>query len=462
MRLSRLYVYIFKEHQGPFIGAILVLAFLFISNLLMTSLDKLLGKDLGFVVVEYILLNLAWILAMAVPMAVLISTLMVYGRLGEDNEITAMRASGISFTSIIRPSLLFAFIIMIALLYFNNYILPDANHRARLLKRAIYQKHPDLNINAGYFLYDIPDYTLFIRNKNGNELTDLLIYHTSPEGQHITVWAQKGTLFTKGTRVILDLQDGEIHELPAAPEEDYRILNFQKHRITIPVDEMSLQRQESERRGDREMDIAEMMEVVHEYRDRRKQLKNRINNDIAQWGGDTSAFSFKKYEKVLDNLIHSIKEDSAGAYTDKNKQRQLELKLRNLNARKRRLETDKRILHAYKMQENKYLVEVHKKVSMPVACLIFILVGSPLGIIARRGGMGVAVGVSVIFFLIYWASLMGGERLADRAIIEPWIAMWSSNIVFAILGIFLVWFAIREQATLKIFKKRDVNESNER
>ena len=96
---------------------------------------------------------------------------------------------------------------------------------------------------------------------------------------------------------------------------------------------------------------------------------------------------------------------------------------------------------------------------MPVACVIFILVGSPLGIIARRGGMGVAVGVSVVFFLIYWASLMGGERLADRAIIEPWIAMWSSNIVFGALGIFLVWYAIREQVTLKIFKKRDVNES---
>ncbi|HDT12255.1 MAG TPA: YjgP/YjgQ family permease [Candidatus Marinimicrobia bacterium] len=459
MRLSRLYIYIFKEHQGPFLGAILVLAFLFISNLLMTSLDKLLGKDLGFVVVEYILLNLAWILAMAVPMAVLISTLMVYGRLGEDNEITAMRASGISFSSIIRPSLLFAFIIMVALLYFNNYILPDANHRARLLKRAIYQKHPDLNINAGYFLYDIPDYTLFIRNKNGNELTDLLIYHTSPEGQHITVWAENGTLFTKGTRVILDLQNGEIHELPPDPEQDYRILNFEKHRITIPVDEMSLQRQDSERRGDREMNISEMMVYVHEYRDRQTQLKKRINQDIAQWGGDTSSFSFKKYEKILDNLILSIKEDSAQVIPDKTKQRQLEMKIRNLNARKRRLETDGRIMHAYKMQENKYLVEVHKKVSMPVACVIFILVGSPLGIIARRGGMGVAVGVSVVFFLIYWASLMSGERLADRAIIEPWIAMWSSNIVFGILGIFLVWYAIREQVTLKIFKKRDVNES---
>jgi lipopolysaccharide export system permease protein len=453
MRIPKLYVYIFKEHQGPFIAAILVLAFLFISNLLMTSLDKLLGKNLGFVVVEYILLNLAWILAMAVPMAVLISTLMVYGRLGEDNEITAMRASGISFASIIRPSLLFALIVMFGLLYFNNYILPEANHRARLLKRAIYQKHPDLNINAGYFLYDIPDYTLFIRNKKDNELKDLLIYHISPEGQHITVWAHKGVLSTRGTRVILDLEDGEIHEYPADDDKDYRILNFEKHRITIPVDEMSFQRQESDHRGDREMDIAGMMKMARDYQERQEGIRRRIKKDMAQWNADTSVFNIKKYDRHLSSLITALEEDSLGSNPDK--ERQYKQKIRNLKARQKRIETDGRILNAYKMQKYKYLVEVHKKVSMPVACVIFVLVGSPLGIIARRGGMGVAVGVSVVFFLIYWASLMSGERLADRAIIPPWIAMWSSNIVFGLMGILLVWYAIREHATIKIFQKND-------
>ncbi|MDK2975685.1 MAG: lipopolysaccharide export system permease protein [Candidatus Marinimicrobia bacterium] len=459
MRIPKLYVYIFREHQGPFFAAILVLAFLFISNLLMTSLDKLLGKNLGFVAIEYILLNLAWILAMAVPMAVLISTLMAYGRLGEDNEITAMRASGISFASIIRPSLLFAFVVMLGLLYFNNYILPDANHRARLLKRAIYQKHPDLNINAGYFLYDIPDYTLFIRKKEGNTLQDLLIYHTSPEGQHITVWAHTGNLSTQGTRVILDLQEGEIHEYPAEKDKEYRILRFEKHRITIPVDEMSLQRNESDHRGDREMDIAEMMTMVRDYRERQEDIRNRIKSEMARWDADTTVFDIKSFELHLKNRITAIEKDSIAS--NPQKARTYQQQIRTLKARLKRLDTDMRILQAYKMQENKYLVEVHKKVSMPVACIIFVLVGAPLGIIARRGSMGVAVGVSVVFFLVYWASLMGGERLADRAIISPWVAMWSSNIVFGLLGIFLVWYAIREQVTLKIFRKSIENESSE-
>ncbi len=453
MKIPKLYIYIFKEHLGPFLAAIFVLALLFISNLLMTSLDKLLGKNLGFVVVEYILLNLAWILAMAVPMAVLISTLMVYGRLGEDNEITAMRASGISFASIIRPSLLFALLIMLGLLYFNNYILPDANHRARLLKRAIYQKHPDLNINAGYFLYDIPDYTLFIRNKKGNELHDLLIYHTSPEGQHITVWAHKGVLSTRGTRVILDLEDGEIHEYPGDKEKDYRILNFEKHRITIPVDEMSFQRQESDHRGDREMDIAEMLKMAQDYRNRQKGIRKRIKRDMARWNADTSTFNIETFDRYLSSRMNAYEKDSL--VINPGKERHYKQQIRSLKARRKRLETDARILDAYKMQENKYMVEVHKKVAMPVACIIFILVGSPLGMIARRGGMGVAVGMSVVFFLVYWSSLMGGERLADRAIIAPWIAMWSSNIVFSLLGIFLVWYAIREHVTLKLFHRHD-------
>ncbi|RKY47176.1 MAG: hypothetical protein DRP86_08065 [Candidatus Neomarinimicrobiota bacterium] len=392
-------------------------------------------------------------------MAVLISTLMAYGRLGEDNEITAMRASGISFTSIIRPSLLFAFIVMLGLLYFNNYILPDANHRARLLKRAIYQKHPDLNINAGYFLYDIPDYTLFIRQKEGNNLKDLLIYHTSPEGQHITVWAHTGNLSTRGTRVILDLQDGEIHEYPAEKDEEYRILHFEKHRITIPVDEMSLQRKESNHRGDREMDIADMLAIVHDYRERQESIRNRIKSDMARWDADTTVFDVNRFDAHLNNLVTSFERDSIA--NNPQKARNYKQQIRTLKARQKRLDTDIRILQAYKMQENKYLVEIHKKISMPVACIIFVLVGAPLGIIARRGSMGVAVGVSVVFFLVYWASLMGGERLADRAIISPWVAMWSSNIFFGFLGIFLVWYAIREQVTLKIFRKRVKNGNGE-
>lgn len=459
MRIPKLYVYIFKEHLVPFFAAIFVLIFLFVSNLLMTSLDKLLGKNLGFVAIEFILLNMAWILAMAIPIAVLVSTLMAYGRLGEDNEITAMRASGISFFSILKSSLFFAFIVMVFLLYFNNNILPDANYRTRLLKRAIYQKHPDLNINAGYFLQDIPNYTLFIHKQEKDTLKDLLIYHTTPAGQHITIWARAGFLTTLGTRIILDLQDGEIHEYPGEEDKEYRILHFEKHRITIPIDEMFLQRQESERRGDREMDIAEMMEIVRDFQERQENIKNRINHDMVSWDVDTTVFNINVFDKQLKNLIISYEQDSMFANPEKD--RYYQQRVRTLKARQKQLQFDKQILQVYKMQENKYLVEIHKKISMPVACIIFVLVGAPLGIIARRGSMGVAAGVSIVFFLIYWSSLMGGERLADRAIIAPWIAMWFSNIFFGLIGIFLVWYAIREQATLKIFRKRKNHKENE-
>ncbi len=287
----------------------------------------------------------------------------------------------------------------------------------------------------------------------------MLIYHTSPEGQHITVWAHTGNLSTRGTRVILDLQDGEIHEYPAEKDEEYRILHFEKHRITIPVDEMSLQRKESNHRGDREMDIADMLAIVHDYRERQESIRNRIKSDMARWDADTTVFDVNRFDAHLNNLVTSFERDSIA--NNPQKARNYKQQIRTLKARQKRLDTDIRILQAYKMQENKYLVEIHKKISMPVACIIFVLVGAPLGIIARRGSMGVAVGVSVVFFLVYWASLMGGERLADRAIISPWVAMWSSNIFFGFLGIFLVWYAIREQVTLKIFRKRVKNGNGE-
>ena len=157
--IKKIHSYVFKEHLFPFLGALFVFSFIFLVQYLISQIDKLVGKDLGFMVIsEFMILSLAPIFAEVVPVAVFIAVLMAFGRFGEDNEITAWRASGINFGRILVSSLFFATIIAAAMLFYNNNILPDANHKYKLLRQDIAYKHPDINFDAGYFLDDIPDY----------------------------------------------------------------------------------------------------------------------------------------------------------------------------------------------------------------------------------------------------------------------------------------------------------------
>lgn len=450
---KRLYTYIFKEHFLPFFGAVSVISLLFLTNFLLRSLDRLLGKNLGFqIIFEFIVLNMAWILAMAIPMAVLISVLMVYGRLGEDNEITALRASGISFNRIIIPSIVFAVLVMISLLYFNNNILPGFNYKARLLRGDIYRKHPDLNLDPGYFITDIPNYTLYITEKDENLLKGLIIFHTREDGRRITIWANSGELTVKGNHILLMLYHGEIHEYPGNEDEDYRILDFEKHQIIIEMENLVLERRENARKGDREMSIPEMLKEVHRYKIRQKQLIIETQTAIKLSAPDSLNFDFRAYTQKM-----MLKKDSLGKVIanlenqiDSKEKRLLQRELVSLKMMINRLDSNSRIYLSYQKQINRYMVEIHKKISMPVACIIFIMVGAPLGMMARRGGMTIASAFSLFFFLIYWAFMMAGERLSDRNLMAPWVSMWLPDIVFGFVGVFLIWFAVRERITISI------------
>jgi len=172
--MKRIDRYIFKEHLVPFILSLLVLLFILLANFMLKKIDQFLGKGLGLdVLVEYLFYNMAWILALAVPMAVLISTLTAFGRFSADNEITAMRATGISTAKLLRAPLLFGVIITCLMIYFNNQILPEMNHKARMLTSDISRKRPDLDFEVGYFIETIPEYTFLLGNRDGKVFEDI-------------------------------------------------------------------------------------------------------------------------------------------------------------------------------------------------------------------------------------------------------------------------------------------------
>jgi lipopolysaccharide export system permease protein len=455
--------YVFKEHLSPFTLALVVLLFVLLTNFLLRAIDRFLGKGLDFgILVEYVALNLAWIAALAVPMAVLVATLMAFGRMSHDNEITAMRTSGISYATILRPALLFGTLICLMLLYFNNQVLPEANHKARLLSADINRKRPDLAVEVGYFVDDLPSYGMLVRGRDGTVFKDILIYSKDNRTNQMTIFADRGTMQTIDDAILLFLEDGEIHELALPEYTAYRRLKFKEHRIVIPVDNLYLERRESELRGDREMNIPMMIKKIESYEEKIGVVRNRIAKRISSQTPYTLAEDTAPKEALaLVEAWQAVIADS----TELTKQDSARL-MRRANNLRRGLMGDFNLQQSYLKGINRYKVEIHKKFSIPFACIVFVLIGAPVGIMGRRGGFAVATALSLGFFVIYWALLIAGEELADRGLLSPFLGMWSANILLAFLGIFLIWQIQMENRVWKLdildaFRKRAAGNNNQ-
>ncbi|MBU4445606.1 LptF/LptG family permease [bacterium] len=445
--------YIYRELLFPFFFSIGVVTFVLLANFLIKSVDRLLGKGLpGAVIFEFLYLNLAWIIAMSIPMAVLVASLMAYGRLAEDNEITAMRASGISFLTILGPGIFFGFIVAVFMVFFHNNILPDFNHKARLLSGDIYRKRPGLNIEPGYFMDDIPDYSIYVKEKSGDHLRELTIYSKDSHSVQTTIYADSGYVEVDGNTVLFMLYSGEIHELDLKNLEDYRRTDFQKHRIAIPVDNLMLERRESARRGDREMTIPMMQQNVEKYTRERDNVYSKIRKLVENELDTNIVYNLDEIKKLIDQK----KAENRQTLSDK----AAKAGNKRLNSVYSRIKGEFNLAMSYQKQINKYEVEIHKKFSIPFACIVFVLLGAPLGVMTRRGGITMAATLSIIFFLAYYVFLIGGEELADMVIISPFWAMWAPNILLSLVGAYLIYYATWEQKVMdfsrlfRVFKRK--------
>lgn len=455
--------YIYRELIFPFLFAIGVVTFILLANFLIKSVDRLLGKGLpAAVLFEFLYLNLAWIIAMAVPMAVLVAALMAYGRLAEDNEITALRSSGISFVTILSPAIIFGIAVCVFMLYFHDDVLPEFNHRARLLASAIYRQRPSLTIEPGYFIDDIPEYSIYVKEKVGDSLRKITIYNKDAQEIQTTIYADSGYLAVDGNVVLFTLYHGQIHEIDLRGLSDYRRIDFAKQRIAILMDNLLLERRELAMRGDREMTIAMMQEEIKRFERERQQITQKINYLIEQELKYQATQSYAPREQeYLNSVVESYHRGNIPAvikglenWQASNLQaypaETAKIHNRRLLNLLNRLKAEYSLALSYRKQVYKYAVEVQKKYSIPFACIVFILIGAPLGVMTRRGGITVAATLSLLFFLLYYVFLIGGEELADAALIAPFWAMWTPNILLGIIGIYLIYYTTYEQRILKL------------
>jgi len=437
--------YILKQLFMPFIFSLLIIVFVLFTQFLLRAIDRFIGKglDLG-TIFEYLFLNLGWISALAVPMAVLVAALMAFGQFSEDNEITAMRSSGISFTTIILPALTMGLLISITLILFNAFIMPEMNFKARMLSGDIYRKRPGLNIEPGYFMDNLPDYSMIIRDKEDETLKDVRIFSKGINKSQTSIHSKTGELSTIDDAIILDLYDGEIHELDLNDYGNYRRIEFEKHKITIPADDLFLNRRDTTSRSDREMTIPMILAKRSNIDDRINIVNGRIGRAFLRTGMDSLVPpSLEASQLIIKKEIERFSSDPINSVDD------IYRKEKDVDIVKRQLRNEYNLLRSYSKSSNKYNVELHKKFSLPVASILFIMTGASLGVLFRKGGFTIATGLSFGFFLIYYILMIGGEDLADRGILTPMVGVWSPNAILLIIATYLMLHTVREQPPLR-------------
>ncbi len=439
-----LYRYIFREHVGPFFFGLSVIMFILVMDFILEVLNMIIGKGLNaFIILQVFVLNLAWMLALAIPMAVLVSTLMAFGRLSQDNEITALKVSGVSIYRLILPALVASILITGVMVFFNDRVLPELNHQARLLMTDIHQKRPTWNLKENVFIDEIPGYHILIKkvDPHSSDVRGITIYDLKNRRIPRTIIAEKGEVeFTPdGNTLVFRLFKGEVHETDEKDPQRYRRVSFDKQTIYIHNVGSKLIRSQSDYRTDREKTSAQMLDEIKKMEANVIASKQKITQTAtlalrkvsAGVPGQTYAESARDGEvhskdvsvvekKVLDNLIKE----------NQNVLNQILSEKQNSKNKKRYI--------------NSLLVEVHKKFALAVACVVFILIGAPLGIMAKKGGMAVGLGLSLGFFVLYWAFLIGGEELADRQLIPAFWAMWSANILIGGAGIYILVKSAKE------------------
>lgn len=426
--------YVLKESIGPFLFGFSIITLVLIMDFLVDIMNLIISRGVKpLLVLELFGLNLAWMLALSVPMAVLVAALMVYGRLASDNEITASRSCGVSFIRLMLPMLGGAIILTLALIWFNDRVLPESNHKARMLLTDITRAKPTWSLEENIFLDHFEGYSIRVRTiaRKTSEIEDIIIIQTKNAERIIT--AKRGKMYfgKDGSTLMLELEDGEILEVGAKNEQEFTRTDFAKQTIAIPGAASEFERTTESNRGDREMNVSMMINQ---------------NREKYQKASDY----FAKADSVTREAVRDLFATQPELRNDKKIPRALAIKnvldyAKKIQARQT---FNAKTSGNYLREINSMKVEIHKKFSIPAACIAFVLMGAPLGSIARKGGFTAGIALSIFFFIIYWSFLIMGEQLADKGLLPAVWAMWLPNIIVGGAGILLAVGFVRQSAVI--------------
>jgi lipopolysaccharide export system permease protein len=465
--------YLIREHLPPLVFGLATLTGLMLLNQIAKRIGDLIGKGLPWdVVADVFVLSLPFIIAMTLPMAVLVAVLYTFSQLAAENEITAMKAGGVSFARLLLPVLAGSAVVAVVAFLWSDQILPRSNHTLRTLLVDIQRKKPSFSLREQVINDVIPE-QFFLRatriDPATNRLKDVTIYDLEDADRRRIIMADSGLMaYTpSGHDLYLTLMDGEIHEVKRTEPNQFNRTFFQVNRIKVANTENDTYR------SDREMSVCQMeQEVAAERRaalraadgaraatllDLRRIAGLPRDSDEATWL-EADALSPRPAGGAYCGLLQRL----GAAIGPAEAEAQQPVRLAPLDRPPQSVPLRPPVApfitqgataaaaqqaRASLARAAQFEVEVQKKFAIAASCIIFALVGVPVALRFPRGGVGLVIGMSLVVFTVYYVGLIGGEELGDRTIVSPFFAMWTPNVVFGVLGLIGVWRMRREGGT---------------
>ena len=483
-----LHRYVLKEHVGPLTFALTALTSILLLQYIGKHFGELVGKGLPtLVIAEFFGLSVPLTVALTLPMAVLVATLYAFSRLAAENEITALKASGVSLVSVLKPVLWAALGVTVVMVGFNDQILPRSNHRLAVLQRDIAQKKPTFGLRE-QVINEVSPGKFYLRAGHLDEATNLMrevtIYDMADPTRRRTIYADSGNMgMSKNMSDLeLTLYNGNTQDVPTANPDELQRLYFDVDLIRVRGVGNQFQKTTADSyKSDREMTVCEMQgaqdkaRLAHEQARKDflkkmgelKKSKAILNKNLldastkAPWDVGLGRLYCKAIALILPKKAQAqavsstrrAKMPAAASSTpppfpmvgrQPGKGDTLNPKtivsggvpanssdLAQLEALRIRLEDTSTLM-------NSYGVEIHKKFALAVACFVFVLLGAPIALRFPRGGVGLTIGVSLFVFALYYVCLIAGESIAKRGLMPAVVSMWMANVIFALIALWML------------------------
>ena len=454
VRMSRL---LLRAFLGPFAVTLPVALFILDMQFLWVYADDLIGKGLElWVVFKLMLYASARLVNLALPLAVLVASIMAMGNLAERSELTAMKAAGMSFVRILTPLILCMVVICSGALWFSNTGWPAANLRFRALLYSVTKQKPAMNIREGVFYNGIDGFSIRVGTKHPDgALDDVLIHdHRDPKGQSVlVVLAEHGRMVQEDGALLLELEDGVSYEehretMSRTKERVHPHIQsrFKRQTLRIPLHSLdfTMANQDLFRRSYERMNLAEL--DAH---------SDSLKESIAAERIDLVGYGIRNVERMADTTgwyRHAEQTAPSTATQPWSSTMSTATMGRVLNKAKelsrnhvRSIENAVANMEGKQLRQHRHDIEWHRKYILALGCMVLFLVGSSLGAMVGRGGLGVPTLLALVVFLLYYSLSMVGEQMVKVGSLTPWSGMWLSTLALTPLALLLLWSTTTER-----------------
>jgi len=469
--VKKIDIFLLKSFIGPLIFTFFIVLIILILQFLWMYVDELAGKGLDFKVLSELLYHFSLtFVPTALPLGILLASLMTFGNMGEFSELSALKSSGIPLQRIMLPLIILIGFIAIISFFFSNNVLPYSTDKARTLLWDIRRKKPDINIQAGTFYNGVPDFSIKITAKDPvtNRLDNLIIYdHRERRGNYYVILADSGymRLTRDETGLIMTLYNG--HGYTEMEEKNVnvnlrkyplRIDNFKEQSIVIPLTGFDLQRSEEGlfKSSAAMLNISQLSFTIDSLN---RKYNEKLNNQFKDFKNIKLYVVRNQKSNITDQTektdsLNKIRKFDPKALFDSltvmEKRTVLSKAIENLKEGTSIL-VEKNDSQRYEIKAiRKYEVEWNKKLTMSFACLVFFFIGAPLGAIIRKGGLGTPAVISIFFFVIYYVISISGQKLVEELVVGTFAGMWAASYILLPVGIFLTYKATTDSVILNI------------